>query len=158
MRLRKYPKTLLLLLALATCPLAHAAAPDPAELERFRTEQLELREQIETDARYAHVDASTRRRLAELQDDAFARIDAVLAGSRPAEPELAAIEESRDAIAHLTKEIELDRPRCRNAPRTGSRMRETTCTSAREREAQRAEAQSVLGKTRGCRGSECGGD
>jgi hypothetical protein len=158
MRLPKYSRTLLLALAMVPCLLAHAAAPDPAELERFREEQLELRKQIETDARYAHVDQSTRRRLSALQDDAFEHIDAVLAGSQPIEPELSAIEETRDAIAHLTREIELDRPRCRAAPRTGSRMRETTCTSAREREAQRAEAQAVLGKSRGCRGSECGGD
>ena len=152
--------TLLLLWLFAACawPLAQAATPDLQSLERYRKEQLALRSLVQGDARYAHVDDSTRRRLVELQDEAFSRIDALAAGTATVEQELAALEEDRDAIARLTKDIELDRPRCRNAPRTGSRLRETTCMSAREREAQRLEAQAVLGKSRGCRGSECGSD
>ena len=157
---RQIAPTLVLLWVLAACawPQAEAATPDLESLQRFRKEQLELRSLVQGDARYAHVDDSTKRRLVELQDDAFSRIDALEAGTAPVEQELAALEQDRDAIARLTRDIELDRPRCRNAPRTGSRLRETTCMSAREREAARAEAQAVLGKSRGCRGSECGSD
>jgi hypothetical protein len=139
-----------LILALAfSLPIAAVANDNPPavvikDIPKFIKHQEALRADMENSKKFAHVDAASKRQLYAAQDQMFG----VLKGKSSVEQldadELVMVYNAQNEIAAILQNAEDDRPICERAEGVGSHFHTTTCTSKRQREANRGAARDML--------------